>query len=123
MGTLSVWFFSIGVRLGLRAFISANAFSALLQEFENAVRNKENYSQGQLSEKERLISGQNLEIERLEKKNKTLEHKVCLGVLQRYLCQRGCAGLAPGSSPRLCLLLAVVTWSFTVFTSPPQGDY
>nr|XP_012996924.1 kinesin-like protein KIF23 isoform X3 [Cavia porcellus] len=54
----------------------ANAFSALLQEFENAVRNKENYSQGQLSEKERLISGQNLEIERLEKKNKTLEHKV-----------------------------------------------
>ncbi|KAM6149564.1 kinesin-like protein KIF23 [Erethizon dorsatum] len=54
----------------------ANAFSALLQEFENAIRNKENYSQGKLNEKEKLISGQKLEIERLEKKNKTLEHKV-----------------------------------------------
>ncbi|XP_023568346.1 kinesin-like protein KIF23 isoform X3 [Octodon degus] len=54
----------------------ASAFSALLQEFENAVRNKENYSQGKLSEKDKLISGQKMEIEQLEKKNKTLEHKI-----------------------------------------------
>uniref|UniRef100_A0A0N8ET53 Kinesin-like protein n=1 Tax=Heterocephalus glaber TaxID=10181 RepID=A0A0N8ET53_HETGA len=54
----------------------ANTFSALLHEFESAVRNKENCSQRKLNEKEKMISGQKVEIERLEKKNKTLEHKV-----------------------------------------------
>ncbi|XP_048186095.1 kinesin-like protein KIF23 isoform X4 [Perognathus longimembris pacificus] len=54
----------------------ANAFKALLQDFDNAVSNKENYIQGKLNEKEKLISGQKLEIERLEKKNKTLEYKI-----------------------------------------------
>ncbi|XP_037689479.1 kinesin-like protein KIF23 isoform X4 [Choloepus didactylus] len=54
----------------------AITFKALLQEFENAVLNKENYIQGKLNEKEKLISGQKLEIERLEKKNKTLEYKI-----------------------------------------------
>ena len=48
----------------------------MLQEFDNAVLNKENYIQGKLNEKEKVISGQKLEIERLEKKNKTLEYKV-----------------------------------------------
>jgi len=64
----------------------------LLQEFDNAVLNKENYIQGKLNEKEKVISGQKLEIkekvisgqkleiERLEKKNKTLEYKVGFGV-------------------------------------------
>ncbi|XP_007120457.1 kinesin-like protein KIF23 isoform X5 [Physeter macrocephalus] len=51
-------------------------FKALLQEFDNAVLNKENYIQGKLNEKEKVISGQKSEIERLEKKNKTLEYKV-----------------------------------------------
>ncbi|XP_040081706.1 kinesin-like protein KIF23 isoform X5 [Oryx dammah] len=51
-------------------------FKALLQEFDNAVLNKENYIQGKLNEKEKMISGQKMEIERLEKKNKTLEYKV-----------------------------------------------
>ncbi|XP_033295856.1 kinesin-like protein KIF23 isoform X7 [Orcinus orca] len=51
-------------------------FKALLQEFDNAVLNKENYIQGKLSEKQKVISGQKSEIERLEKKNKTLEYKV-----------------------------------------------
>ncbi|XP_014636350.1 kinesin-like protein KIF23 isoform X7 [Diceros bicornis minor] len=51
-------------------------FKALLQEFDNAVLNKDNYIQGKLSEKEKVISGQKLEIERLEKKNKTLEYKI-----------------------------------------------
>ncbi|XP_074248840.1 kinesin-like protein KIF23 isoform X4 [Saimiri boliviensis] len=54
----------------------SNTFKALLQEFDNAVLNKENYIQGKLSEKEKMISGQKLEIERLEKKNKTLEYKI-----------------------------------------------
>ncbi|XP_076980041.1 kinesin-like protein KIF23 isoform X4 [Tamandua tetradactyla] len=54
----------------------AITFKALLQEFDNAVLNKENYIQGKLNEKEKLISGQKLEIERLEKKNKTLEYKI-----------------------------------------------
>ncbi|XP_024603306.1 kinesin-like protein KIF23 isoform X3 [Neophocaena asiaeorientalis asiaeorientalis] len=51
-------------------------FKALLQEFDNAVLSKENYIQGKLSEKQKVISGQKSEIERLEKKNKTLEYKV-----------------------------------------------
>ncbi|XP_032198466.1 kinesin-like protein KIF23 isoform X3 [Mustela erminea] len=51
-------------------------FKALLQEFDSAVVNKENYIQGKLNEKEKVISGQKLEIERLEKKNKTLEYKI-----------------------------------------------
>ncbi|XP_073068182.1 kinesin-like protein KIF23 isoform X4 [Manis javanica] len=51
-------------------------FKALLQEFDNTVLNKENYVQGKLNEKEKVISGQKLEIERLEKKNKTLEYKI-----------------------------------------------
>ncbi|XP_057579052.1 kinesin-like protein KIF23 isoform X5 [Hippopotamus amphibius kiboko] len=51
-------------------------FKALLQEFDNTVLNKENYIQGKLNEKDKVISGQKLELERLEKKNKTLEYKV-----------------------------------------------
>uniref|UniRef100_A0A7N9CI29 Kinesin-like protein n=1 Tax=Macaca fascicularis TaxID=9541 RepID=A0A7N9CI29_MACFA len=54
----------------------SNAFKALLQEFDNAVLSKENHMQGKLNEKEKMISGQKLEIERLEKKNKTLEYKI-----------------------------------------------
>ncbi|XP_047289329.1 kinesin-like protein KIF23 isoform X11 [Homo sapiens] len=54
----------------------SNAFKALLQEFDNAVLSKENHMQGKLNEKEKMISGQKLEIERLEKKNKTLEYKL-----------------------------------------------
>ncbi|XP_008069447.1 kinesin-like protein KIF23 [Carlito syrichta] len=54
----------------------SNTFKALLHEFDTAVLNKENYIQGRLNEKEKVISGQKLEIERLEKKNKTLEYKI-----------------------------------------------
>uniref|UniRef100_A0A5F8G542 Kinesin-like protein n=1 Tax=Monodelphis domestica TaxID=13616 RepID=A0A5F8G542_MONDO len=52
------------------------AFRAMLQEFDNAVLNKDNYIHGKLSEKEKVISGQKAEIERLEKKTKTLEYKI-----------------------------------------------
>ncbi|XP_027956236.1 kinesin-like protein KIF23 isoform X2 [Eumetopias jubatus] len=51
-------------------------FKALLQEFDSAVLNKESHIQGKLNEKEKVISGQKLEIERLEKRNKTLEYKI-----------------------------------------------
>ncbi|XP_050007915.1 kinesin-like protein KIF23 isoform X10 [Alexandromys fortis] len=51
-------------------------FKALLKEFDSSLLNKENYIQEKLNEKEKLISGQKSEIERLEKKNKTLEYKV-----------------------------------------------
>ena len=72
-------------KLGPHASVSAVTFKALLQEFDSAVLNKENYIQGKLNEKEKVISGQKLEIERLEKKNKTLEYKVCLGMIP-WMC-------------------------------------
>lgn len=83
----------------------------MLQEFDNGVLNKENYIQGKLNEKEKMISGQKLEIERLEKKNKTLEYKVGLGVsikdvlavypwsLTEPLCWTSLYPLLPGSYP------------------------
>lgn len=52
-------------------------FKALLKEFDSSLLNKENYIQEKLNEKEKMILGQKSEIERLEKKNKTLEYKVC----------------------------------------------
>ncbi|XP_059552930.1 kinesin-like protein KIF23 isoform X4 [Myotis daubentonii] len=51
-------------------------FKGMLQEFDKGVSNKENSIQGKLNEKEKVISGQKLEIERLEKKTKTLEYKI-----------------------------------------------
>lgn len=48
----------------------------MLQEFDSSVVSKENYIQGKLSEKEKTIAGQKMELERLEKKIKTLEYKV-----------------------------------------------
>ncbi|XP_060031607.1 kinesin-like protein KIF23 isoform X1 [Erinaceus europaeus] len=54
----------------------ARAFRAMLQEVDSAVFNKESYVQGQLNEKEKVISAHRTELERLEKKNKTLEYKI-----------------------------------------------
>ncbi|XP_036293478.1 kinesin-like protein KIF23 isoform X3 [Pipistrellus kuhlii] len=51
-------------------------FKGMLQEFDKGVSNKEYSIQGKLNEKEKVISGQKLEIERLEKKTKTLEYKI-----------------------------------------------
>ncbi|XP_038622980.1 kinesin-like protein KIF23 isoform X2 [Tachyglossus aculeatus] len=53
-----------------------NAFKAMLQEFDSNVVNKESYIQGKLNEKDKVISGQKAELERLEKKTKTLEYKI-----------------------------------------------
>ncbi|KFO07217.1 Kinesin-like KIF23, partial [Balearica regulorum gibbericeps] len=52
------------------------AFKTMLQEFDSSVVSKENYIQGKLSEKEKTITGQKMELERLEKKIKTLEYKI-----------------------------------------------
>ncbi|KFV77424.1 Kinesin-like KIF23, partial [Struthio camelus australis] len=52
------------------------AFKTMLQEFDSSVVSKENYIQGKLSEKEKIIAGQKMELERLEKKTKTLEYKI-----------------------------------------------
>lgn len=48
----------------------------MLQDFDSSIVSKENYIQGKLSEKEKTIAGQKMELERLEKKIKTLEYKV-----------------------------------------------
>ncbi|XP_023962974.1 kinesin-like protein KIF23 isoform X7 [Chrysemys picta bellii] len=52
------------------------AFKTMLQEFDSSIVSKENYAQGKLTEKEKMIAGQKTEIERLEKKTKTLEYKI-----------------------------------------------
>ncbi|NWU94497.1 KIF23 protein, partial [Upupa epops] len=52
------------------------AFKTMLQDFDSSVVSKENYIQGKLSEKEKTITGQKVELERLEKKIKTLEYKI-----------------------------------------------
>lgn len=60
------------------------AFKTTLQEFDSSVISKENYIQGKLSEKEKTIAGQKMELERLEKKIKTLEYKVGFYVALSY---------------------------------------
>uniref|UniRef100_A0A8C8SQ51 Kinesin-like protein n=1 Tax=Pelusios castaneus TaxID=367368 RepID=A0A8C8SQ51_9SAUR len=52
------------------------AFKTMLQEFDSSTTAKENYALGKLTEKEKMIAGQKMEIERLEKKTKTLEYKI-----------------------------------------------
>lgn len=51
-------------------------FKTVLRELDSDVTSKENYVQGMLSEKDKIITGQKTELERLEKKIKTLEYKV-----------------------------------------------
>ncbi|XP_072201893.1 kinesin-like protein KIF23 isoform X5 [Excalfactoria chinensis] len=51
-------------------------FKTILRELDSNVMSKENCLQGKLSEKEKIITGQKAEIERLEKKSKTLEYKI-----------------------------------------------
>lgn len=57
---------------------TAVSFRAMLQELNGVVAAKENIAQGRMSEKERTIVSQKSEIERLEKKIKTLEYKVSM---------------------------------------------
>lgn len=64
-------------------FLIVLAFKTMLQEFDSSVVSKENYIQGKLSEKEKTIAGQKTELERLEKKIKTLEYKVSFQCLEQ----------------------------------------
>lgn len=50
----------------------------MLQELDSTMASKENYAQVKMAEKDKAIVGQKTEIERLEKKAKTLEYKVCV---------------------------------------------
>lgn len=53
----------------------------MLQQFDSQLNTKETLLQdqrGKSSEKDKVIINQRTEIERLEKKSKTLEYKVCL---------------------------------------------
>ncbi|XP_075063636.1 kinesin-like protein KIF23 isoform X2 [Mixophyes fleayi] len=55
---------------------SATSFRATLQDLNGVVSAKETIAQGRMSEKERTIMSQKSEIERMEKKIKTLEYKI-----------------------------------------------
>ncbi|XP_075132261.1 kinesin-like protein KIF23 [Leptodactylus fuscus] len=55
---------------------SATSFRAMLQDLNGVVAAKENIAQGRMTERERTIVSQKAEIERLEKKVKTLEYKI-----------------------------------------------
>lgn len=58
---------------------TANTLKSMLQQFDSQLSSKEIFLHDQrskLSEKEKVIIGQKTEIERLEKKSKTLEYKV-----------------------------------------------
>ncbi|XP_053129061.1 kinesin-like protein KIF23 isoform X7 [Hemicordylus capensis] len=52
------------------------AVKSMLQEMDASMVSKENYTQVKMTEKDKVISGQRTEIERLEKKAKTLEYKI-----------------------------------------------
>ncbi|XP_077119330.1 kinesin-like protein KIF23 isoform X8 [Ranitomeya variabilis] len=55
---------------------NVTSFRAMLQDLNGFVAAKENIAQGRMTEKERAIVSQKSEIERLEKKVKTLEYKI-----------------------------------------------
>ncbi|KAG8440817.1 hypothetical protein GDO86_006523 [Hymenochirus boettgeri] len=52
------------------------SFRAMLQDVNGAVTAKENFVQGKMTEKDRTIVSQKSEMERMEKKIKTLEYKI-----------------------------------------------
>ncbi|KAM4677357.1 kinesin-like protein KIF23 isoform 9-T9 [Discoglossus pictus] len=55
---------------------NVSAFRSMLQDFDGTSTAKENYIQSKMSEKEKIIMSQKSEVERLEKKIKTLEYKI-----------------------------------------------
>lgn len=59
---------------------SANTLSSKLQQLDGQLNAKETIlheQRSKMGEKEKVITNQRTEIERLEKKSKTLEYKVC----------------------------------------------
>lgn len=72
---------------------TANTLRSMLQQLDGQLNAKETFLHDQrskLGEKEKTISSQKLEIERLEKKSKTLEYKVLLHFLVGALCVQRC---------------------------------
>ena len=64
----------------MRSLSTANTLKSMLQDFNSHVSAKENFihnQQGKLGEKDKVISSQKTELERLENKSKMLEYKVC----------------------------------------------
>ena len=60
-------------------FLTANTLTSMLQQFDSQLGAKETFlhdQQTKLNDKDKLIINQRTEIERLEKKSKTLEYKV-----------------------------------------------
>lgn len=60
---------------------TANTLKSMLQQFDNQLGEKETFlhdQQNKLKEKDKVILNQKTEIDRLEKKSKTLEYKVWL---------------------------------------------
>lgn len=58
---------------------SANTLKSMLQQLDSQINAKETFlydQRSKLSEKDKVIANQRLEVERLEKKSKTLEYKV-----------------------------------------------
>ncbi|MEE6503499.1 hypothetical protein FKM82_004841 [Ascaphus truei] len=55
---------------------NASSFRSMLQDFDGMFTAKENFAQGRMTEKDRMIVSQKSEVERLEKKVKTLEYKI-----------------------------------------------
>ena len=79
----------IYTKLGLITNLSstANKLKSMLLEFDGNLMSKDNFIQDQrvkLGEKEKVISNQKTEIERLEKKSKMLEYKVPKAVVRFY---------------------------------------
>ncbi|XP_060116133.1 kinesin-like protein KIF23 isoform X1 [Heteronotia binoei] len=66
------------IRQKLTAEFNKNVLSlrSMMQDFDANLVSKENYAQARMAEKDKIIGGQKSEIERLEKKAKTLEYKI-----------------------------------------------
>lgn len=86
---------------------TANTLRSMLQQLDGQLNAKETFLHDQrnkLGEKEKLISSQKSEIERLEKKSKTLEYKVLLHFLHGALCIQGCKSKNIVLYSAVCLL-------------------
>ncbi|KAE8618581.1 hypothetical protein XENTR_v10009421 [Xenopus tropicalis] len=55
---------------------NVSTFRAMLQDLNGVVTAKENIAQGRMTEKDKMIASQKSEMERLDKKIKTLEYKI-----------------------------------------------
>uniref|UniRef100_A0A670K4H2 Kinesin-like protein n=1 Tax=Podarcis muralis TaxID=64176 RepID=A0A670K4H2_PODMU len=55
---------------------NVHSVKGMLQELDSSIVSKENYAQVKMAERDKFIAAQKTEIERLEKKAKTLEYKI-----------------------------------------------